>query len=280
MRKIFSLLILLMYILWCIIGIVGPTVTNSSAAPWTRERALHLARSTLFDPDPGMVDILFAAGSASAAVDLLFPDAIGPDRSAYESALTAYTSSGFNWSDQNHAARLYQMKYVLDPYEAKRKLFSLFEDIYSVNVNGSLITYKDGVDQHDLIYSLMFGNYQIFVKRLLYNNGNPGDYAQGESLNLLNQIDPKNPNENYARELMQLFMMGEYEPFESAEKGDPRNYEESDIRSLARILTGYRSDTMTHAVTLDTKYHYGGNVSYLPGDLPDGVSFPFYSTLT
>ncbi len=66
-----------------------------------------------------------------------------------------YTSSGFNWADQNHMARLYQMKYTLDPYEAKRKLFSLFEDIYAVNANGSTISYKDITDQHDLLYSLM-----------------------------------------------------------------------------------------------------------------------------
>lgn len=156
MRKLFSLLLLLVYILWCIIGIYSPSVTNSSAAPWTREKALHLAKSTLFNPDTKIVDSLFAAGSASAAVQILFPDAIGPDRSAYTSALTMYTSSGFNWADQNHTARLYQMKYALDPYEAKRKLFSLFEDIYAVSANGSTISYKDITDQHDLLYSLMF----------------------------------------------------------------------------------------------------------------------------
>ncbi len=48
------------------------------------------------------------------------------------------------------------MKYALDPYEAKRKLFSLFEDIYAVSANGSTISYKDITDQHDLLYSLMF----------------------------------------------------------------------------------------------------------------------------
>jgi uncharacterized protein (DUF1800 family) len=56
-------------------------------------------------------------------------------------------------------------------------------------------------------------------------------------LDLFNQKDAKNPNENYARELLQLFLMGEYRPLESKDNNDIRNYEESDVRSLAKILT-------------------------------------------
>lgn len=78
-------------------------------------------------------------------------------------------------------------------------------------------------------------------------------------MNLFNQTDAKNPNENYARELLQLFLMGEYEPFKSKDNNDVRNYEESDVRSLARILTGLKSDSMTHAVSFDINSHYSGS---------------------
>ncbi len=71
------------------------------------------------------------------------------------------------------------MKYALDPYETKRKLFSLFEDIYAVNQSGNdVITFKDISEQQDLLFTLQFGNYQTLVKRLLYNNGGTGDYAE------------------------------------------------------------------------------------------------------
>ncbi len=47
--------------------------------------------------------------------------------------------------------------YALDPYEAKRKLFSLFEDIYAVNVdNDKKITFQDIFEQHELLYNSMF----------------------------------------------------------------------------------------------------------------------------
>lgn len=253
--------------------------TRSSSLPWTRENAIQLAESTLFYADSATIDALYKAGSAQAAVDILFSDAIGPDRTAYNQALNTYTSSGFNWDSQQNTFQLYQMKYALDPYEAKRKLFSLFEDIYAVNRSGSdLITMKDITEQQDLLYTLELGNYQTLVKRLLNNNGNPGDYAEGMFLNLFNQTDLKNPNENYARELMQLFIMGEYEPFKNKENNDTRNYTENDVRALARILTGLQSDKATHQLHFDSNMHYSGSLEFLTGALPMNYNPPFYNS--
>ncbi len=93
--------------------------------------------------------------------------------------MNSYTASGFNWGDGNHAIRYYQLTYALDPYEAKRKLFSLFEDIFATNIDsGRDIVYRDIADQHRLIYENMLGSYETLVKKILYNNGNPGDYAE------------------------------------------------------------------------------------------------------
>ncbi len=257
----------------------SPPETRSSTLPWTREKAAFLAESVLFSADTGTVDALLVAGSPQAAVNILFPDMNGPDRNAYNQALNAFTSSGFNWASAQNTYQFYQMKYALDPYEAKRKLFSLFEDIYAVNQSGNdVISFKDITEQQDLLYSLELGNYQMLVKRLLYNNGGSGDYAEGMFLNLLNLKDPKNPNENYARELMQLFMMGEYEPLQNKEKNDTRNYTEADVRALARILTGLRADTMTHRLSYDANYHFIGSMLFLTGALPVNYTPPFYNS--
>lgn len=149
------------------------------------------------------------------------------------------------------------MTYAADPYEAKRKLFSVFEDIFAVNRDTERdITYKDIYDQHAMIYDNMLGSYQLLLKKVLYNNGNPGDYAVSRFLDLFNQKDPKSPNENFSRELLQLFLMGEYRPLQSKDNNDTRNYEESDVRSLAKLLTGLRADPMTHAISFDPTKHY------------------------
>lgn len=156
MRKFLSVLIVLFYILQNILSIAVAVNTDNRASPWTREKAAHLAEITLFNADKTVIDSLFAAGSAIAAVNMIFPNATGPDRTEFNSYITNYTSSGFNWADANHTTRLYQLMYAADPYEGKRKLFSLFEDIFSVNRDTDRdITYKDVYDLHTLLFDNM-----------------------------------------------------------------------------------------------------------------------------
>lgn len=279
MKKIIASIILVLEILSIGISPISAIPTDGLASPWTREKAAHLAWSVLLYADQNTIDTLYAAGSATNAVNLLFPDPVWPDRSEYTSFIDTYTSSWFNWWDGNHAIRLYQIMYATDPYEAKRKLFSLFEDIFAVNIDsGRNIAYKDIYDEHTLIYDNMLGNYQNLIKKIVYNNGQSGDFALWAFLDLFNQENPKNPNENYARELLQLFLMGEYKPGESKENDDIRNYEESDVKSLARILTGLKSDSITHAITFDPSKHYSGTwLVFLSGSLWNRT-FPYYDS--
>lgn len=77
----------------------------------------------------------------------------------------------------------------------------------------------------------------------------------GKFLDLLDQSNKNSPNENYGRELIQLFLMGEYLPGDSKEKGSVRSYEETDVASVAKILTGFVSDPLTHKVSYDPVGH-------------------------
>jgi uncharacterized protein (DUF1800 family) len=59
------------------------------------------------------------------------------------------------------------------------------------------------------------------------------------------------PNENYARELMELFTLG------------VDNYSENDVRESARAWTGWRVKRNTDAVAFDPARHDGGRKSFL-----------------
>ena len=61
------------------------------------------------------------------------------------------------------------------------------------------------------------------------------------------------PNENYARELFELFTLGKY----------PQVYSEADIREAARALTGWVSDGFGHNVGFDANRHDAGHKSVL-----------------
>ncbi len=251
--------------------------TNGAASPWTREKAEHLARKALIGATPTIIDSLYQAGSATAAVNILFPDAVGPSRTSYDAEVTALTSSGFNVGNEGSMRKLYQLRYYRDPYEAKVKLLSLLEDIFSVNQSDT-ISYVDIKNQHDLLYANTLGNYQTLVKKILFNNGQTGDYAEGKFLDLLDGSNKDYPNENYARELLQLFLMGEYKKGESKELDSVRNYEESDVAALAKILTGLRSDSVTHIVSYDsTKHNTSSGVLFLTGTLSSNPFSSFYN---
>jgi hypothetical protein len=256
-------------------------MADGRSDPWTLDKAAHLANRVYYAATADEIDRLFAAGSARAAVDLVFPDAAGPDRSAFDAELASVvSSSGFAYDNANWMRVYYQTRFGRDPYEAKAKLFSLFEDVFALNARSAVVGYPDVIRHSELVYSHTLGNYRTMAKRVLYNDGAPGDYAMGTFLNLLNGADAENPNENYARELLQLFLMGEYLPGESKEVGNERNYSEDDVKAFARILTGFRSDA-SHAVFYDSsKHNRATDMRFLSGAIVTGQTFPFYDAVT
>ena len=77
-------------------------------------------------------------------------------------------------------------------------------------------------------------------------------------LNLNANVKGK-PNENYARELMELFCLGPTAP-----DGTP-NYRQTDIVGLSRALTGWRLNstlTLPDGVTPNPDY---GKITFAPG---------------
>lgn len=180
--------------------------------------------------------------------------------------------------------RYYQYKYYRDPYQAKAKLFSLFEDTFAVNVQEGVHFY-DVINLHDILYKNSLGNYKTMIKQVLMNTDGvtQGNFAAAQFLNLLSQWNYSQPNENYARELLQLFLMGEYLPGESKDNGDTRNYEETDVAALAKVLTGFWSTTSfpyaasSGSVYYNYSYHNNSTgITLLPGGDTGSINFPFY----
>jgi uncharacterized protein (DUF1800 family) len=68
------------------------------------------------------------------------------------------------------------------------------------------------------------------------------------------------PNENLARELMELFTLGRKHPTTGA-----ANYTETDVQEVARALTGYRLDWSTGTITFDPTQWDNGNKTFLGG---------------
>ena len=243
-KKLISTTLTVVFILNLILSWVSQDVfaveTDWTVSPWTYEKARHLASKVLFAPRKDIVDKLYQAWSATWAVNILFPSVEWPDRTEYDNFLN-WSWAEIRWVVNN---RFYFYKKYLDPYEAKQKMFLIFEDIFSVDMWKWTLTYLDIENTHDMIYNDMFWTwwYKQMIKDVLY--WHTWSYAMWKYLDLFNTRKAR-PNENYAREFMQLFLMWENKVTDLTQ----RNYTEDDVASIAKILTWLSYETNTKTLT-------------------------------
>lgn len=265
-----------------VIANVSALESDDSEPVWTTQMANHLARKALLWIDSETIEELYLAWSAQDAVDILFPSKEWPDRTEFEQKLTDISADeDFDFTSANNMRKYYIAKKYLDPYQAKAKLFLIFEDIFSV-FKTSDISYVDIENTHDLLYNYTLWNYKDMIKRNLYNNWSTWDYSIWEFLDLFNQSNPASPNQNYWRELLQLLLMLEYVPTEtlSESEDNQRNYTEDDVDAVSKILVWFESDENTHEVTYNTSFNTNEKITFLDWELKTWDSFSFYSETT
>jgi uncharacterized protein (DUF1800 family) len=130
-----------------------------------------------------------------------------------------------------------------DQQLVERMTFILHD--WFANSNSQVNSQQLMLDQNNMLRSMAFGS---FHDLFLAVTTNPAMllFLNGTSNNRWN------PNENYAREMMELFSLG-------ADRGA---YSETDVREMARALTGWRNDWSAelgnHNFRYDPSYHDPG----------------------
>jgi len=115
-------------------------------------------------------------------------------------------------------------------------------------VSDSRLMYKQNV----LLRENAFGNFKQLVKlitldpaMLRYLNGNTNTKGK--------------PNENYARELQELFTIGKGPEIAP---GNYTNYTEADVITAAKVLTGWRDDRTNLSTTFSASNHDTGDKTF------------------
>jgi uncharacterized protein (DUF1800 family) len=112
----------------------------------------------------------------------------------------------------------------------------------------------------DLLCANAYGNFRTLLERITLNAG-MGFYLNTKG-NLKEDANGRQPDENYAREVMQLFTIGLYElnpdgtPRLDANNNPIETYGQSDITNLAHVFTGYDWDYLSNGGTFtDVPWH-------------------------
>ncbi|MFT6244441.1 MAG: hypothetical protein ACJA0U_000348 [Salibacteraceae bacterium] len=223
--------------------------------PWTKAEAGHLLRRTTFGPQNQEILDAVANGMAATVASLLQIPVLGdpltfhpgesivPQGNTWVTAL--YPSNPIDAQMVENARLLSLGAWSMERLNKEQvtiaeKMCLFWHNHFSATFSlDSRATY----DYHMLLRSHALGDFKQMVKDVTIN---PAMllFLNGATNNVFD------PNENFARELLELFTIGKGPQIGP---GDYTNYTEQDVAEGAKILTGYyvdglRSDSLTGVI--------------------------------
>jgi uncharacterized protein (DUF1800 family) len=241
---------------------------NPYSGPWTRNEVQHLLKRTMFGSTRADINY-FAGRTMDQTVDeLLNPVAAlpsGPVNDYSPATPDAGVAAGATWinnpttdGDINNARRNSFKKWwagvmINQDRSIREKLTLFWADHFGTETQTIGISHY--VYQHNaLLRQNCLGNFKQLIKSVTIDGGML-IYLNGY-LNVASA-----PDENYSRELQELFTLG---------KGPTVAYSEADVITAAKVLTGWRINPTTFTVYFDPNRHdttnktfssyYGGTV--------------------
>jgi hypothetical protein len=219
-----------------------PRPAGAYQGPFGREQAVRLLNRAGFGAVPGQAEHLASFGLVGAVQSLTRPSGAatlsGPPPVDDDGLPIAPADA---WG-HDHLWWLDRMVRTNQPLVERLAL--VFHDWFATS-NAAVSKQQQMIDQSNLFRSRCYGSFLDLFKAVTI------DPAMLQWLNG-NENTKWAPNENYAREMMELFSLG-------ADRGA---YTEQDIREAARALTGWRSDWSNelgaHNFRFDSKRHDSG----------------------
>lgn len=209
------------------------------AGEWNKHTAKHLLQRAMFAPSASQIQQATADGIA-LTLEKLFSPLPEPDLPINydyqddpnvpvgQSWVYAAQSPNINYAQRS--IRAWQQGLVLNERVSLREKMVLFWHNHFVTADAN--TAKLIFQYVKLLRDNAFGNFRTLVKEITVNPF---------MLRYLNGAENNKdaPNENYARELLELFTIGKGV---QAGPGDYTHYTEVDIKEIARALTGWGID--------------------------------------
>lgn len=138
---------------------------------------------------------------------------------------------------------------IQSPDTLRQRVALAFSEIFVVSLNGVDITWPSQAMAHywDQLADGAFGNYRKLLEDITLNPA-MGYYLNTRGNQKENATTGRQPDENYAREVLQLMSIGLVQlnpdgtPQRGADGKPIDSYTQADITNLARVFTGYDFD--------------------------------------
>jgi uncharacterized protein (DUF1800 family) len=224
--------------------------------PWTANEVVHLLKRTLFGSKPE--DIAYFSGmSMSQAVDEILNVPVvqpAPPVKNYNNTNIPTTDPdyaipmGQTWvtinttdadGQRRNSFKAWWMGLMINQERNIREKMTLFWHNHfateSIDIGRAIWAYQNNV----LCRQYALGNFKQMVRAMTL------DVAMLRYLNGYLNVNTA-PDENYARELQELFTLG---------KENNPNYTEDDVKTAARVLTGWKINGTTNTYFFNSNQH-------------------------
>ena len=240
---------------------------DAYTGPWTEQEVAHLLKRTMFGAKRADVNYFKNLSMSQAVQELLNPTA--PDPAPPVKEYVTSTTLGVNadanilqgttWiNDINNDGTVQSQRrasykkwwtgvMINQDRSIREKLMLFLIDHFgneTTDIGVTNWTYR----QHALIRQYALGNYKELVRNITK------DLSMLRYLNgYLNNASA--PDENYARELFELFTLG---------KGPDSQYTEADVKEAAKVLTGWQINFTTWQTIFTASRHSTANKTFSP----------------
>jgi uncharacterized protein (DUF1800 family) len=237
------------------IGGVGAVVAASPAEAATRDPALHLVRRATYGPTPELLATVRRMGTTGWLEKQLRPSRI-PDRQM-RALMRRWPNLALSPTRLTARIGRFQWDAMFDLCDAHvaracwsdRQLFEVMVDFWSNHLNVTCPSSDVWATRH-LYDAKVIRRHALgrFSDMLVASARHPAMLAYLDNAS----SDKDAPNENYAREVLELHTVGV-----------GAGYSEAMVKSAARLLTGLSTDDDTYTYLYDTSKHATGRVRVL-----------------
>lgn len=230
---------------------------SAFSGAWAENEVIHLLKRTLFGATRADIDYFKAKTFQQAVDEILTPTAPLPDPPLKEytvpaSAITPDTniSLGYTWvldpsadgtinSLRVASFKKWWMGVMVNQDRSIREKMTLFWHNHFATETNTVSNAQFVFKHHLLLRTYSLGNFKSLTRSVTIDPAMLV-YLNGE------RNTKQAPDENYGRELQELFCCG---------KGPGSQYTESDVKAAAQVLTGWRNDAANLVSTFDIKRH-------------------------